>query len=129
MSEKVKELLEESIISEFENLKNLKSGSKEKEQAMNDIANLYKLYNDETKIENDYLIRAAEQIINKKQFEEQISEQSKDRHIKVGMDAVGITLPLVFYAIWMKKGFKFEETGAYTSTTFKGLFNKFKPTK
>lgn len=27
------------------------------------------------------------------------------------------------------KGFKFEETGTYTSTTFRGLFNRFRPTK
>ena len=37
--------------------------------------------------------------------------------------------PLMFYGIWMKKGFKFEETGTYTSTTFRGLFNRFRPTR
>ena len=42
---------------------------------------------------------------------------------------LGIGLPLVFYGIWMKRGFKFEENGVYTSTTFRGLFNRFKPTK
>lgn len=42
---------------------------------------------------------------------------------------LGICLPLIFYGVWMKQGFKFEETGAYTSTTFRGLFNRFKPTK
>ena len=35
----------------------------------------------------------------------------------------------MFYAAWMKRGFKFEENGTYTSTTFRGLFNRFKPTK
>lgn len=43
--------------------------------------------------------------------------------------AAEIVLPLVFYAAWMRKGFKFEETGTFTSTTFRGLFGKFKPTK
>ena len=59
----------------------------------------------------------------------QISEQIKDRYFKVGIAAAELVIPLVFYGIWMNKGFKFEETGAYTSTTFKGLFNRFRPTK
>ena len=59
----------------------------------------------------------------------QISEQIKDRYFKVGIAAAELMIPLVFYGIWMNKGFKFEETGAYTSTTFKGLFNRFRPTK
>jgi hypothetical protein len=47
----------------------------------------------------------------------------------LGIEIIGIGLPLIFYASWMRRGFKFEETGTYTSTTFKGLFNRFKPTK
>ena len=60
---------------------------------------------------------------------DQLAEQAKDRYIRLGLEAAGIILPLAFYAVWMKKGFKFEETGIYTSTTFRGLFNRFKPTK
>jgi hypothetical protein len=52
-----------------------------------------------------------------------------DRYLKLGIEIIGIGLPLIFYASWMRRGFKFEETGTYTSTTFKGLFNRFKPTK
>ena len=48
---------------------------------------------------------------------------------KIGVDVMGIALPLVFYGIWMCKGFKFEETGTYTSTTFKNLFGRFRATK
>lgn len=48
---------------------------------------------------------------------------------KIGVDIMGIALPLVFYGIWMCKGFKFEETGTYTSTTFKNLFSRFRATK
>ena len=59
----------------------------------------------------------------------QLAEQTKDRYFRLGIEAVGIILPLVFYASWMKRGFKFEETGTYTSTTFRGLFNRFRPTK
>ena len=59
----------------------------------------------------------------------QMSEQVKDRYFRLGIAAAEIILPLVFYAAWMKRGFKFEEKGTYTSTTFRGLFNRFKPTK
>ena len=48
---------------------------------------------------------------------------------KLGVDIMGIALPLVFYGVWMCKGFKFEETGTYTSTTFKNLFSRFRATK
>lgn len=61
------------------------------------------------------------------------SENSKKEAIlngvKTGVELVGIVAPIVFYGIWMKKGLKFEEEGVYTSTTFKGLMSKFKPTK
>ena len=61
--------------------------------------------------------------------QEQMKEQVKDRWIRVGTAAAELVIPLIFYGVWMRRGFKFEETGAYTSTTFRGLFNRFKPTK
>lgn len=60
---------------------------------------------------------------------DQLTEQVKDRKFKVALEAGGIVLPLLFYGIWMKRGFKFEETGTYTSKTFMSLFNKFKTTR
>ena len=59
----------------------------------------------------------------------QLSEQIKDRYFRLGIAAAELMIPLMFYGIWMKRGFKFEETGTYTSTTFRGLFNRFRPTK
>ena len=49
--------------------------------------------------------------------------------IKCGIDVAGITLPLIFYGIWMNRGLEFEKEGSFTSATFKGLLGKFKPTK
>ena len=60
---------------------------------------------------------------------QQAAEATNDRWIKFGLEAAGIVLPLCFYGIWMWVGFKFEETGAITSPVFKGLVNKFRPTK
>ena len=61
--------------------------------------------------------------------EAQLVEQKKDRYFRLGLETAGLVLPLIFYGIWMRKGFKFEETGTFTSTTFRGLFNRFRPTK
>ena len=44
------------------------------------------------------------------------------------VQALGIVLPLSFYAVWMKRGLQFEETGSFTSKTFQGLTKFFKPT-
>ena len=49
--------------------------------------------------------------------------------IKMGVDLVGIGAPLVFYGVWMKRGLEFEKTGAFSSSVFRGLTSKFRPTK
>lgn len=49
--------------------------------------------------------------------------------IKIGVEIAGIIMPLMFYNKWMEEGLKFEEEGAFTSATFKGLMSKIKPNK
>ena len=56
-------------------------------------------------------------------------QQKIDAIIDTTIRVSGIILPLMFYGIWMKRGFKFEEEGTYTSQTFRGLFTRFRPTK
>lgn len=136
MNENINELLDEEIAAEIRSISEMKGGSTEKSKAISDLATLYKLRIEE----NKNLWEADEKYDRRKMEEEaglrdedikrtQISEQIKDRYFKVGIAAAELMIPLVFYGIWMNKGFKFEETGAYTSTTFKGLFNRFRPTK
>ena len=129
MDEEIRKLLEEEIKTEIRDLSTLEPGSKEKSTAIEDLAKLYKLRIEETKNEWDFSEKydAREGDIQLKK--DQLEEQVKDRYFRFGVEAAGIILPLIFYAIWMKRGFKFEETGTYTSTTFRGLFNRFKPTK
>lgn len=55
--------------------------------------------------------------------------QNIDRYVKYGLAVAELILPLTFYACWMNRGFRFEETGTFTSTTFRGLFSHFKPSK
>lgn len=136
MNEKINELLDEEIAAEIQSISEMKNGSPEKSKAINDLSTLYKL-----RIEENKNLWEADEKYDRRKMEEdaglrdedikrtQISEQIKDRYFKVGIAAAELMIPLVFYGIWMNKGFKFEETGAYTSTTFKGLFNRFRPTK
>ena len=136
MNEEIKKMLDEEIKEEFHSLSSLQAGSKEKATAIENLETLYRLKIDETKIEIDLDEKrnrrgmddeSAERDIRLKQV--QLEEQVKDRYFRIGIEAAGIILPLVFYAVWMRRGLKFEETGSYTSTTFRGLFNRFKPTK
>ena len=154
MSENIKEGLNEEIAAEIQAISSLNSGSEEKSKAIEDLAKLYRLRIEETKseldaedkrsrrtLESEANVRQNE--IKKSQLDEQIKadvqdeqykrsqldEQVKDRYFKLGIAAAELLIPLMFYGIWMRKGFKFEETGTYTSTTFRGLFNRFRPTK
>ncbi len=110
MDEEIKRLLEKEIKTEIRDLSILEPGSKEKSTAIEDLATLYRL-------KGDILIK-----------KDQLEEQVKDRYFRLGMELASLTLTLAFYGIWMKRGFKFEENGTFTSTTFRGLFNRFRPT-
>lgn len=124
MSE-TKNLLEREIESQIQNLSVMESGSQEKASAVEDLTKLYKLKIEETKIDKEYEEKWHNRAENQVAFE----EDSKYKKLRLVLDAVGITAPLVFYGVWMSKGLKFEETGAFTSSTFRGLISKFKPTK
>lgn len=119
MEEKIlKDMLESEIKSEIENLSTLEPGSDKHSTAVKSLSELYKL-----NIEED----AHKKDDDNKNI--QLKEQNKDRYIRLALEAASIVLPLVFYGIWMKRGFEFEKEGTYTSTTFRGLFGKFKTTK
>lgn len=121
--------LEKVIAEEISNLSTLERGSQEKAAAIDDLAALYKLKIEEQKFKLDYIERKESAKKDEEFKYRQLEEQVKDRYFKLGIAAAELILPLMFYAVWMKKGFKFEETGAYTSTTFRNLFNRFRPTK
>lgn len=154
MGDEIMELLGEEIKSQIESLSSLEAGSKEQSDAVDNLAKLYRLRieenknnweysekfdrremeNEQHRIDVEMKQKQIEEEANAHEREEQfkrdqLSEQIKDRYFRFGMDIAGIILPLIFYASWMKKGFKFEETGTFTSTTFRGLFNRFRPTK
>lgn len=132
----IEELLSEEIAAEIQALSGLNSGSEEKSTAIDDLTKLYKLRIEENKsiwdADEKYNRRVMEDEANARDDEvkrTQIAEQVKDRYFRVGIAAAELMIPLMFYGIWMKKGFEFEETGTITSSTFKGLISRFRPTK
>ena len=132
----IDELLSEEIAAEIEAISELEPGSKEKSTAIDDLTKLYKLRIEENKsvwdADEKYNRRVMEENTNAHDEEikrQQINENVKDRYFRVAIAGAELLIPLMFYGIWMRKGFKFEETGTYTSTTFKGLINRFRPTK
>ena len=137
MEEKtIDELLNAEIADEIKALSELEAGSNEKSAAIEDLTKLYKLRIEENKsswdADDKYNRRIMDEKSNDKDDEikqKQLEEQVKDRYFKVGIAAAELMIPLMFYGIWMNKGFKFEETGTITSSTFKGLINRFRPTK
>lgn len=143
MDEQIRQVLANEILSQLNELGSLAPGSKEQQTAVENVTKLYRLGLEDMKADTDYdekLYRRETDAQHEKeeldrqnrdeQFrKDQMAEQIKDRYFKLGIEVAGIILPLMFYASWMKRGFKFEETGTYTSTTFRGLFNRFRPTK
>lgn len=155
---KICKQLEGEISREIENLELLMPGDEKHTAAVESLAKLYKLRIEEIKAEQDFKEKMSRRKMEETQHDadnevnnnfkkaqmdadniyrtedlnlkkEQLCEQIRDRYVRIGLEMAGLVLPLMFYATWMKQGFKFEESGTFTSTTFKGLFNKFKPTK
>lgn len=143
MDEEIRKALESEILKEFDDLNYLAAGSREQQTAIENITKLYRLGLEEAKTDADW-----DEVCNRRSVEdrreqneldkqtreeqlkqEQLVEQKKDRYFRFGLEAAGLILPMMFYAAWMKRGFKFEETGTFTSTTFRGLFNRFRPTR
>lgn len=136
MDEEIRELLGDEIKSQINNLSQMEPGSKEKSAAIDDLCKLYRLHIDETKNEGELDEKQCQRFTEDNHFDDelhlkkrQLREDVKDRWCRIGVAAAEIVLPLVFYGAWMRKGFKFEEEGTFTSTTFRGLFSKFRPTK
>lgn len=136
MSDEIKKELEKEILKEIQDLSELQTGSKEKDSAIENLATLYKLNIEEVKIEHEAMEKAYDRgsadetsARDLKLKQQMLDESINDRYFKLGLDVAGLIVPIIFYGIWMRRGLKFEETGTFTSTTFRGLFNRFKPTQ
>lgn len=111
MSER-KERLERQLLVEIEKLSTMEDGSEEKTATINGINQMYRLVQEDSRIEVEGQTQKRDRFIS-----------YIFKGVEIGTIVVsGIIIPVVF----LNKGFKFEETGTYTSKTFQTLFNKFK---
>lgn len=136
MDEEIKNLLDEEIKSQINTISGMDVDDENYSKAVDSLVKLHKLRIEETKSITDsenlaYKRETDEETckLNEEIRQEQLSEQKKDRYIRIGLDVAGLLVPIMFYSAWMRNGFKFEETGTFTSTTFRGLFGHFKPTR
>lgn len=150
----VRNLLEEEIATEFEDLDSLETGSKEKTTAIENLVKLYRLKIDDDKnvweFDEKYNQRIAENErhqldgqLKEKQIDgdselrereleikkEQMKEQSKDRWFNLGIQVGTVLLGIIAYDRWFKRGLKFEETGSITAPMTKNLLSKMLPKK
>ena len=121
MNEQIIEMIEKEIINTLSEMKAMEPGSKERDDAMKYISDLYSTLNSERKCLVDN--RKIDNDENKDKFDKITSIG------KLGVELFGVVGPLVLYNSWMKKGFEFEKTGMITSQTFRGLIGKFKPSR
>lgn len=121
----ISSLLNEEIVRRLKELPDMEAGTKEIGAAIEDIEHLFKMRVEERKLDSEDQAKACEQ--HDKQLENVV--RAKDRWLRFGLDAAGLIMPMIFYGIWMRRGFRFEETGTFTSKTFLNLINRFKPTK
>ena len=142
-----KTLLDDVIETEISNLKTLPIEDERRGDALRALVSLHKLRIEEIKAQADVEEKSERREMDSRKRKEelaaknadrareevaqarQLREQKIDRYVRTGVAAAELILPLVFYGIWMKRGFKFEESGVYSSTTFRNLFSRFKPAK
>lgn len=136
MDENIRQELANQILGELENLGTMTKGSEEHKTSVDNVCKLYKLALEDVKTDNDYDEKWNRRDMDQKQSEldeayrdKQLSDQRRIEYGKMAIQAAGIMLPLMLYAACFRKGLKFEETGTFTSATFKGLFNKIGPKK
>lgn len=122
MDDSIRSKLDKELKRQLDDISQMTEGEEKTSRAIEDFTKLYKLTLEDDKVE----LECA------KTYQESLngtSEQKKERLVKIGIAAAELVLPLMFYAVWFRKGLKFEETGSFTSTTFKGLINRFRPSK
>ena len=139
MENTIEGLLDDVIKSELEKVKDSTMSPEEKRTMVEYLVKLNSIQTERKEVKR----KETELELKHLELEDKIEVQTDDNaykevlmkremlqtFVKGGIEVFGVVAPIMFYSAWMKRGLKFEETGTYTSQTFKGLFGKFKPTK
>ena len=139
MDNTIEGLLDDVIKSELEKVKDSIMSPEEKRTMVEYLVKLNSIQTERKEVKR----KETELELKHLELEDKIEVQTDDKaykevlakremlqtFVKGGIEVFGVVAPIMFYSAWMKRGLRFEETGTYTSQTFKGLFGKFKPTK
>lgn len=132
MNKEIIDKIENEIDILLGELTNVYANSEDYKEITLRIQDLYSIINNESKLEidkdrnfNDSEKLATEEYLKRKE----LRQEKILVGLKTSIDVLAVVAPLVFYGIWMNRGLEFEKEGSFTSSTFKGLFGKFKPTK
>lgn len=109
MDSMTKELLDERIKTDIEGLSILEAGSEQKEKEVENLTKLVKLQMDDDKSDHENEDAQKRSVIDSAKIASEVG--------------LGI-INLVAVCYWMRKTFKFEETGSITSAAGRGMFNK-----
>lgn len=125
MDDKVRKALDERILAELEDISKMESGCEVKRAAVDDLTAMYKLRLEEIKLENEL----EEKKLSMVQQDCERKERKIGKILDIATSGFSVSMPLIFYGVWMKRGLEFEKTGILKSTTFKNLIHWFKPGK
>lgn len=128
--------IERSRISKDETFNNRKLDIEDKRIEIENKTNIKKIDNDfvinNRKLDIEEISGNESFKIKSKELAQEIVRDTMNDKVKLidlGVQAAGIILPIMFYGSWMKKGLEFEQSGTFTSNTFKSLISKFKVMK
>lgn len=136
--EQIPEALTEQINAQLQDLSKYKPGTEEYKSCLEGINKLYRLaIEDETAEiemsektmarddkERQHIRETEEKARSRELQEKQLKKELIHKYVAAALTAGVGLIGIICNVILIKKGFKFEETGAFTSTTFKGLFQK-----
>lgn len=125
----VKELLEEEIADEFDNLKPLIVGSEDHKIAIDIVSKLLDRAIELEKIESDREIKTAQREADLDVKYDQMREDRKGRRVRTAIDILGIVVPTVVTIWGTVTSFKFEKTDNITTIMGRGFINNLLPKK
>ena len=122
MKDKIQKQLDEVIQTELEGVESAAMPS-EKEKAIANVTELYKLRIEEAKLEQAKNDKLTEQDIR----EAQLKGQKLDRWLNLGLQ-IGLTVGgRVMFSMWQRREMKFELEGTPTTPMFRNLLSKMTP--
>ena len=117
-------MLRDELQREFENLKDMKSGTEEHRVGVDSLTKLLDRAIEMDKLEADVQEKAENREVDISLKEKQLQEDKKDRIVKNCLTAVSL-IASVGLTIWGScKSWKFEETGTITSTAGREFMKK-----